>query len=246
MMPKTNTHTRPASSPARRRRPRGTTRRSGRRFSAPAGAASPRRCGRVMRGAGRPRRTAGAGASRVVVVATRAATRRRRASRRRAGGPTRPGGWLRNSAGVGFHAPAAAGARCCTASHTHGRPGGQVQPPVTAWRNRSFTMRSSPEWYASTATRPPGAVASMAASMASGRICELAVDLDADGLEGALGRMAAAAAGRRRDGVADDVGQLAPSSRSGGRPRWRRRCGWRSARRRAPAAPAPARARCSR
>ena len=37
-----------------------------------------------------------------------------------------------------------------------------------AWRNRSFTMRSSPEWYDSTATRPPGTVASSAASIASG------------------------------------------------------------------------------
>ena len=40
------------------------------------------------------------------------------------------------------------------APHTQGSRGGQVQPPSTAWRNRVLTRRSSPEWYARTATRP--------------------------------------------------------------------------------------------
>ena len=43
----------------------------------------------------------------------------------------------------------------CTASQTHGNSGGHSQPPVTARRMRSLTIRSSPEWYDSTATRPP-------------------------------------------------------------------------------------------
>src|SRR6476659_5758912 len=70
MMPKVSRQTSPARSPARRRRARGTTRRSGRRFSVAAGAAPKRRSGRVIRN-GPDRRTAGADASRVVVVATR-------------------------------------------------------------------------------------------------------------------------------------------------------------------------------
>ena len=41
---------------------------------------------------------------------------------------------------------------------------------LAAARKRAFTMRSSPEWYESTATRPPGAVASIAASSAVARI----------------------------------------------------------------------------
>ena len=57
-----------------------------------------------------------------------------------------------------------------TAPQTHGRPGGHSQPPVTAARKRALTMRSSPEWYESTATRPPGAVASIARSSAAARI----------------------------------------------------------------------------
>ena len=37
-----------------------------------------------------------------------------------------------------------------SAPQTQGRFGGHVQPPVTASLKRFFTMRSSPEWYAST------------------------------------------------------------------------------------------------
>ena len=61
---------------------------------------------------------------------------------------------------------------------------------------------------------------------------ELAVDLDADRLERALGRMATAAAGGRRDGVARRSRRARPWSRSGRAARWPWRCGGRSARRR--------------
>ena len=49
---------------------------------------------------------------------------------------------------------------------------------------------------------PAGREASMACVEGVGQHVELAVDLDADRLERALGRVAAGAAGRRRDGVA--------------------------------------------
>ena len=48
----------------------------------------------------------------------------------------------------------------------------------------------------------------MAWSMAPGQDVELLVHRDADGLERALGGVAAGAAGRRGDGVADELGQL--------------------------------------
>ena len=86
-------------------------------------------------------------------------------------------------------------------------------------------MRSSPEWYESTAQRPCGASTSMASSMRVGEDVELGVDRDADGLERALGGVAAGAAGGGGDGVADELGQLAGGVRPGGRRRWRGRCG---------------------
>ena len=61
---------------------------------------------------------------------------------------------------------------------------------------------------------------------------ELAVDLDTDRLERALGWMTTGAPGRCGDRAGHDRGQLASSSRSGGRRRWRGRSATRSARRR--------------
>ena len=55
-----------------------------------------------------------------------------------------------------------------TAPHTHGSSGGHSHPPVSACRMRSLAIRSSPEWYDSTASRPPGTSASIALSSASG------------------------------------------------------------------------------
>ena len=50
-----------------------------------------------------------------------------------------------------------------------------------------LTIRSSSEWYDSTTIRPPTASASTAAGSARASDVELAVDLDAQRLEGALG-----------------------------------------------------------
>ena len=95
----------------------------------------------------------------------------------------------------------------CTASHTHGRPGGQVQPPVTATEPvlHDAVLARVVREHRDPATgrrQVDGTVDG------GGQDLQLAVHLDADGLERALGRMAAATTGRRRNGLPDDAGQL--------------------------------------
>ena len=69
-------------------------------------------------------------------------------------------------------------------------------------------MRSSPEWYDEHGDAAAGAVRLDRLVEGGGQGVELAVDLDADRLERALGRVAAGAPGRRRDGRDDHLGQL--------------------------------------
>src|SRR5690606_34740180 len=57
-----------------------------------------------------------------------------------------------------------------SAPQTHGSFGGQVHPPVAAIRKRSFTIRSSPEWYDIATQRPPGRRREIARSRESARI----------------------------------------------------------------------------
>src|SRR5215472_613931 len=49
-------------------------------------------------------------------------------------------GLLATSAGVGLRAPLFSSLTTGVAPHTHGRPGGQMHPPVDASRKRSLTM----------------------------------------------------------------------------------------------------------
>ena len=69
-------------------------------------------------------------------------------------------------------------------------------------------MRSSSDWYDITTMRPSTASASTAAGSARSQGAELVVDLDAQRLERALGRMTAGPLGRCRDGRAHHVHQL--------------------------------------
>ena len=67
--------------------------------------------------------------------------------------------------------------------HVHtGWRGGQMQSVLQS-RNACFTSRSSPEWYAMTASVPPGARRSRSAGSARSSPAELVVHGDAHGLE---------------------------------------------------------------
>ena len=92
---------------------------------------------------------------------------------------------------VGFRAPAAGEAAQRDAPHAHGSPGGHSQPPVSAWLNAAFTIRSSPEWYAIATHLPSGRRADMARGRHLRQLLELLVDRDAQGLEDPGCRMAA-------------------------------------------------------
>ena len=138
---------------------------------------------------------------------------RDRASRRRAGARSRRAGCARP------RRPTACD-RCATASaprvsHRTRTAGSRRAhaPAGLGLRKRSFTMRSSPEWYESTAPRPCGREQRDRVVERAGQLIELAVDLDAQRLERALRGMTTSAARRRRDRVAHDVRELRWSSR---------------------------------
>ena len=81
--------------------------------------------------------------------------------------------------------------------------------PRSCSRRNCLTIRSSSEWNAITASRPPGRSISSAAGSARLERAELVVDGDPERLEDALGRMALAEARRRRDRGLDRVDELA-------------------------------------
>ena len=78
-----------------------------------------------------------------------------------------------------------------------------MQPRRSAWMKR-LTMRSSSEWYDSTASRPSVASVSTRTSQRNGERLELAVDGDPKCLEDTRGRVHAAAPARRRGRRARD------------------------------------------
>ena len=116
------------------------------------------------------------------------------------------------------------------------RAGPSARSPGSSVRDqsakRSFTMRSSSEWYASTSMRPSGSRRCTDSSSPAGEVRQLAVDLHADGLERATRRVTTAAAGRRGDAALDRLDEVTGRLRAGGRRRSRPRCGARSAPRR--------------
>ena len=96
-----------------------------------------------------------------------------------------------------------------------GSSGGQTQPRARSARKR-LTRRSSSEWKEIAPRRPPtGRIAPGQRQRPVERV-ELAVDGDADRLEGALGRMPAAEALGGRDRGLDRGDELGRWSRSGG------------------------------
>ena len=94
----------------------------------------------------------------------------------------------------------------CTASQTQGSRAGRSS---RRWRRAEPGLHDAvlAGVVREHRARPPGG-GGEAGIDGGGQHVELAVHRDPDGLERALGRMAAAAAGRRRDGVADDLGEL--------------------------------------
>ena len=142
-----------------------------------------------------------------------------RAARRPAAGRSRHAGSRRSR-------PQSAGSGRRVSGRTSAAGGAPARPAT--WRgprrsssspahraNVCFTIRSSSEWYASTSTRPSRAEEVHRLVEAVGEVRQLAVHLHADRLERAARRVRAAPAGRRRDRVAHDVGELA---RRGERP----------------------------
>ena len=102
----------------------------------------------------------------------------------------------------------------CTAPHTHGRPGGHVAGaggPTEAILDDAV-LAGVVRQHRDPATRNRGLDGGVDRRR---QHVQLAVDLDPDGLERALGRVPAGAAGGRRDGRRDDGRQLRRSTRSG-------------------------------
>ena len=117
------------------------------------------------------------------------------ASRPRGGGRSRRGGLRATSAADGFHAPRLSRRTVGTAPHTHGRPGGQVQPPVAASRNAPSRCGPRPSGRRARRSGRRARARRWPASSGAGQDVELVVDLDAQRLERALGRVAAACGG---------------------------------------------------
>ena len=132
-------------------------------------------------------------------------------ARRPGRGRTRPAGWPRprRRRRPRRRGSAAAGPGPSSGTGT-GRSGG-VRSTAPAARV-CLTMRSSSEWKVMTTTRPPTASASSAAGQRPLQGAELVVDLDAQRLERALGRVAAGApggGGDRRRAPARPAGRCA-------------------------------------
>ena len=117
-------------------------------------------------------------------------------------------GLVATSSGPGATARRVSGSASGSRPQTQtGSSGGQTQPLARSARN-CLTRRSSSEWKEIAARRPPiGSIAPGGRQRVLERV-ELAVDGDPDRLEGPLGRVAAAEAGRGRHPGFDRVDQL--------------------------------------
>ena len=120
--------------------------------------------------------------------------RSRGGARPPAAGRSRTSGWPPPRPGDGLRAPRLSSRTVGTAPHTHGRPGGQTQPPVAAHGEPLFDQPVlarvvGEDSGATTGRQPPDGIVQGAREDV-----ELVVDRDADGLEDPAGGMAA---GRR-------------------------------------------------
>ena len=182
-----------------RARPAAAGARGARRARAGAGpetrrgrARAPPRGRRGASGGAAPRAACGGGGRLIALLASGASLR---AARRRAEAAR---GLRRPPAAEGTIERRVSSAASGSRPHAQtGRSGGQMQPRARSARKR-LTRRSSSEWKEIAASTPPSRSSSQASGSALVELPELVVDGDAQRLEGALGGMPAAEAGRAR------------------------------------------------
>ena len=149
----------------------------------------------------------GSAARRSASAVSAAPARRARRARRPAGAPTWPAGWRPARPADGRLGTPRTRRTVCTAPHTHGRSGGQSQD--AGGRAEALlddaVLAGVVREHGDPAHRPGGFDGRVEGD---GQGVELAVDLDADGLERALGRVAAGAPGGGGDRRGHDRRQL--------------------------------------